>query len=172
MSRRIASRLHGRNQQRRQKTIARVLISHQTRATRCLACSDNQEFTYSIPSTITAPVELKEPPRPGIPLVVVYSRTASKSQMIFPVSTANARKWPSIEGEKTTPGMTVGGARCAMEQPCLPAQEGVGGGVCHINFPVAGSIANNPPPEVGTPRTASANGEITSFTSGLYAIPH
>src|ERR1700731_1927126 len=79
---------------------------------------------------------------------------------------------PSMDGEKTAPAITVGGDRWALEQPRCPEQDGFGGGVCHTTFPVAASKANRPPPEVGSPRTASARGAKTSLSRGLYAIPH
>src|SRR5450631_933244 len=85
-----------------------------------------------------------EPPFAGIPLTVGNSRAVSKSQMIFPVLVSCARRCPSIEGEKTTPGIAVGGDFCETEQPRLPAQVGTGAGSFQTIFPVAGSNANNP----------------------------
>src|SRR5579862_6087180 len=92
--------------------------------------------------------------------------------MTLPVLISNARICPSIDGEITAPGITVGGDLCALEHPGFPAHEGFGGGACHATFPVAGSSANNPPPLVGCPRTESASGANTSLSTGLYAIPH
>src|SRR5450631_3716872 len=102
-----------------------------------------------MPSTMVGPVELKEPPVAGIPLVVGNDCTASKSQMILPLLVSKARRWPSIDPENTTPSIALGGANWAELQPGLARHPGAGGGVCHRTLPVAASIANMPPPASG-----------------------
>src|SRR5438067_2069465 len=104
-----------------------------------------------MPSTTVGPVEANDPPLAAIPFTVVNLRTASKSQMILPVFTSYARMWPSIEGAKTAPGITVGGDFWAGEHPRCPVQVSFGAGVFHTTFPVAGSRAKSPPPLVGSP---------------------
>src|SRR5580704_7904060 len=97
-----------------------------------------------MPPAMVAPVAAMDPPLAGIPFTVGNSRAVSKSQMILPVAVSWARMWPSMEGEKTTPGMTEGGDFCDTEQPRCPAQDGVGAGICQTIFPAAGSMANKP----------------------------
>src|SRR6516165_8082818 len=58
------------------------------------------------PATI-GPAPSSEPPRPGTPLIVVYSRAVSKSQSSLPSAAANARKCPSTAPESTAPGIAV-----------------------------------------------------------------
>src|SRR5271165_5430797 len=93
---------------------------------------------------MVAPVDAMDPPLAGIPFTVGNSRAVSKSHMIFPVLVSWARTCPSIEGEKTTPGITVGGDFCEIEQPRWPAHDGAGAGSFQTILPVAGWIANNP----------------------------
>src|SRR5215467_15596423 len=99
-----------------------------------------------MPSAMVGPVELKDPPVAGMPLVVGNDCAASKSQMILTVAISWPRKCPSIDPENTTPSIALGGASWAELQPGFGRQAGAGGGVCHKTFPVAASMANSPPP--------------------------
>src|SRR5438094_8787359 len=75
------------------------------------------EFTKSIPPAVVGPGPLMAPPCPDTPLTVVNSRAVSKSQITRPSAVECARKCPSRDPEKTTPGMTVTAADCAGLQP-------------------------------------------------------
>src|SRR5579883_1460847 len=96
-----------------------------------------------MPPAITGPAESSEPPLPGTPLAVWKSRAVSKSQRIAPVLAEKARKWPSIEPEKTAPGMAEMAADWALLQPFAPGvQCSSGGGVLQILRPVRRSTAD------------------------------
>src|SRR5213594_626269 len=75
------------------------------------------ELTNNIPPTTTAPGPFNEPPVALTPLTVWYSRTVSKSHTILPSSEEYARRWPSSEPEKTTPGIAVTACDCAGLHP-------------------------------------------------------
>src|ERR1700730_8357883 len=111
-----------------------------------------------MPSTMVGPVELKDPPLAGMPLVVGNVCVASKSHMIFPAAMSNARRWPSIDPENTAPSITLGGASWAELQPGFGNHAGAGAGVCHNTLPVAPLMANSPPPEAGFWRSMSESG--------------
>src|ERR1700733_11687185 len=98
-----------------------------------------------------------------LPPVAVGAFTAlkpmpvSKSQTLPPSLVEKARIWPSIEPEKTTPGMTANAPGCVAEQLTAPLarasgegaspqeQTAGGAGVCQIVLPVARSSAVKPP---------------------------
>src|SRR5580704_764841 len=122
-----------------------------------------------MPSTTVAPVADMDPPFAGIPLTVEKSRAVSKSHMIFPVVVSCARICPSMDGENTTPGMTVGGAFTATEHPRCPAQPGVGAGSFHTRAPVAGANANNPVFAGGAGGPGGAGGAASAPAAGPQA---
>ena len=66
-----------------------------------------------MPLTTAGPAASIEPPRAGLPLTVGNSCTVSTSQMTAPVLVAYARRWPSTDPEKTTPGIAVTAADSA-----------------------------------------------------------
>jgi len=70
-----------------------------------------------MPSTRVGPVELKDPPFAGMPLVVGNDRVTSKSHMIFPAGMSKARRLPSIDPENTAPLIALGDASWAELQP-------------------------------------------------------
>jgi hypothetical protein len=81
------------------------------------------DATNSIPPATTGPLPSIEPPRVLRPLSVVCSWVVSKSHKTAPVSLLYARSRPSSPPANTTPGMTVGFAENAGEQPLgLPVQ--------------------------------------------------
>src|SRR5690242_1651393 len=64
-----------------------------------------------MPPATTGPAPSIEPPLAGTPFTVEYVWPAvSKSQIISPSSVLNARRWPSSDGENTTPGIRVSAA--------------------------------------------------------------
>src|SRR5207244_2356519 len=106
------------------------------------------EFTKSIPPAVVGPGPLMAPPCPDTPLTVVNSRAVSKSQITRPSAVECARKCPSRDPEKTTPGMTVTAADCAGLQPLRVSGHG-GGSARHSCFPSASCNASSPPPPFG-----------------------
>src|SRR5579872_5992321 len=100
----------------------------------------------SMPSLIVGPVALIEPPLAFTPFTVSNSRSVSKSQITLPSAIAYARKCPSIDPEKTTPGIAVAGAICDGLHPRAVPQAGGGGGVNQAFSPLTIFNANIPPP--------------------------
>src|SRR5579863_4210749 len=76
------------------------------------------ELTNTMPPATTGPAPSIEPPLAGTPFTVEYvCAVVSKSQSISPSSVLNARRCPSSDGEKTTPGIKVNAADCPGLQP-------------------------------------------------------
>src|SRR6185436_11286949 len=102
---------------------------------------------YSIPPATTGAGPLIEPPCALTPLTVGNSRLVSNSQTSDPSAVENARSAPSLEGEKTTPGITVTAENCAPLQPRfgVPHMSMSGGGAYQARAPLARSIACRPP---------------------------
>src|SRR5688572_7685093 len=97
---------------------------------------------------MTGPGPSIEPPLPGTPFTVWYSRMVSKSQMIDPFAVEYARMWPSTEPENATPGSAETAADCAgLHRVRVPHP---GGGVYHTRSPSLSRSANMPPPCVGS----------------------
>jgi hypothetical protein len=76
------------------------------------------------------------PPRAFPPFTVSKSRSVSNSQSRFPPTLLNAHGRPSMDPEKTAPGMTVTGAIWAVLQAGLPRHGGLGGAAYQIFSPV------------------------------------
>src|SRR5438105_3202203 len=102
----------------------------------------------SIPPATTGPGPSIDPPWPGTPLTVLYSRSLSKSQMIFPSEVEYARMWPSTEPENATPGIAVTAADWAGEH--RGREPHLGGGELQTCLPSASRSANIPPPWLGS----------------------
>src|SRR3954469_516969 len=111
-----------------------------------------------MPSPIAGPAASIDPPFPGTLFTVSYSRAVLKSQMMLPSVVEYARRWPSTDPEKTTPGMTDAGADCAPVQPRPVLQSSFGDGVCQICSPVASFSANRPPASLGPGASTSDTG--------------
>src|SRR5687767_8857194 len=88
---------------------------------------------------------MSDAPFAGTPLTVVKSLFVSNSHKTAPFAVENARRAPSFEPEKTTPGMAVTAADCAALQPRPVPHSGADGGVNHARCPVASRTACIPP---------------------------
>src|SRR5262249_39618600 len=109
----------------------------------------------TIPSTITGPPLLMDPPLALTPLTVGKSRAVLYSHRILPSRVEYARSWPSMVAENTTPGMAVTAAGWAGLQGFLSPP---GGGKTFQRVrPVGSSSAANPPLASG-------------FAASLYAL--
>src|SRR5215470_5368444 len=76
--------------------------------------------------------------------------------------------WPSAVPEKTTPGIKVAAADCALVQRCAPQPHlGAGAGVCHILSPVAIFTAERPGLRVSAAPNGSATGTYTVVASAV-----
>src|SRR5712671_6077019 len=80
-----------------------------------------------------------------------------------------ARRWPSTDPEKTTPGITDTGADCAPVQPRPVLHSSFGAAVCHSGWPSVSFSANRPPASLGGVRT-SDTGMYAAVSSA--ADPH
>src|ERR1044071_3929206 len=98
-----------------------------------------------MPPATTGPAPSSEPPVPGTPLVVVYGFAVSTSHSRLPSVVENARRWPSIAPENTTPGIAVTAAGCAGLQPGRGGAHGVPGATQAFD-PSSTSSAVRPPP--------------------------
>src|SRR3954471_3342203 len=98
----------------------------------------------SVPPAITGPGPSIDPPLPGTPLTVGYSRMVSKSQRTLPSAAEYARMWPSTDPENTTPGTPVTAADCAGAHRGREPH-GVGA-VYQARLPSARRRAKIPPP--------------------------
>src|SRR6185436_6832433 len=82
------------------------------------------------------------------PLTASYSRAVSTSHSALPSAVEKARRCPSTEPEKTTPGIAVTAADCAgLQRARVPHDAG---GVYHTRWPVCRLNANRPPPVLGS----------------------
>src|SRR5438552_15139962 len=98
-----------------------------------------------MPSTTMAPGPSMEPPFALTSFTVSNGRLVSNSHMIDPSLAEYARMPPSAEPEKTTPGMVVNAADCAVLHTEAPAQSGCFGGVYQTRSPVSRRTAWIPP---------------------------
>src|SRR5208282_555249 len=101
--------------------------------------------TNSISPETTGPLPLIDPPCAFTPFTVATLGSVSKSHRIAPSFVEYARRCPSIEPEKTTPGITVTAASCPALHPACPSHAGFGGITFQTSFPVRMSIAASPP---------------------------
>src|SRR5262252_5384317 len=113
----------------------------------------------SMPPATDGPMDVNAPPRASMPSTVLKSCNESKSQMIVPFCESYARRWPSFEAEKTTPGRTVTGDIAEALQPGILTHGGLGGGVCQMILPVGILSANRPPPASALPSCQSERGK-------------
>src|SRR5579864_2105465 len=112
-----------------------------------------------MPPTTTGAGPLIDPPCALTLLIVSNARLVSYSQTMAPSRAEKARIAPSIDPEKTAPGIAVIAADCAPLQPRPGCPHfGGGGGVNQTRSPVASLTACNPP----------GDGELPSAT-GKYA---
>src|ERR1044072_8771018 len=102
------------------------------------------EFTSTTPFEITGPAPSSEPPVAFTPLIVSNGFAVSTSHSSFPSPAANARRWPSIDPENTTPGIEGAAGGCAGLQPGRGGSHGVPG-TFHTCAPSASRNAVNPP---------------------------
>src|SRR5262249_13691490 len=126
--------------------------------------------TYTIPPATTGAGPFIEPPRALTPFSVWNSWLLSYSQTIDPSFVENARTAPSIDGENTTPGMTVIAADCAPLQPRPALHFTGGGGVNHARSPVA-SLTAWRPPGVGLLPSATGKYACSASTAAPHSMP-
>src|SRR5581483_1089892 len=107
------------------------------------------EFTNSIPPATTGPAPSSDPPLVSTPFTAEKLLAVSKSHSTLPSSAAKARRCPSTEPEKTTPGIAVTACDCAGLQPGRGGSHGFGA-ANQILVPSAGRNAVNPPPFAGS----------------------
>src|SRR5947207_259040 len=98
---------------------------------------------------MAGPDWLTEPPWALTPLTVGNFLAVLKSQSRVPSLVLWARRCPSIDPEKTTPGIAEVGANCAALHPAWPTHEGLNGGTDQTSSPVSVRNANRPPPAKG-----------------------
>src|SRR5205823_6221272 len=99
-----------------------------------------------MPSTTTGPGPSMEPPFALTSLTVSNGRFVSNSHNMEPSFAEYARMPPSAEPEKTTPGIAVTAADCAVLQTEAPAQSGgCLGAVYQTRSPDARLTAWRPP---------------------------
>src|SRR5207302_2790536 len=103
------------------------------------------ELTKIIPPAIAGPGPIIDAPRALTPLTVGNSRFESNSQTTDPSFVEYARRAPSLDPEKTTPGINVNAADCAPLQPRPEAHLAAAGGVIHTRSPVRSDTACSPP---------------------------
>src|SRR5207249_10426120 len=103
------------------------------------------EFTKTRPREITAPAPSSAPPVAMTPFTVTNGFAESKSQRTLPSAVEKARRCPSIDPEKTTPGTTATAAGCAGLQPSRGGSHGLPG-TNQILFPLSRLSAVSPPP--------------------------
>src|SRR5262249_4680318 len=118
---------------------------------------------------IAGPAASIEPPFAGTWFTVSKSLTVLKSHRILPSTVEYARRWPSTDPEKTTPGITDAGADCAPVQPRPVVHSSLGAGASHTRSPVASFTACSPPASLGADRTSDTG--TYAFTSSA-ADPH
>src|SRR6185436_16581315 len=98
------------------------------------------------------------------PLTASYSRAVSTSHSALPSAVEKARRCPSTEPEKTTPGIAVTAADCAGLQPGLALQ--AGGAAYQLRVPSSTRSAVRPPPSCGL-RVKRAGSSGSAFVLGI-----
>src|SRR5262245_8394763 len=100
-----------------------------------------------MPPATTGAGPLIDPPFDRTPLSVEKSRLVSNCQRTAPSFVEWARSTPSLDGEKTTPGIAVTAEKSAPLQARLgrPHGSGSAGGESHARDPDTRSIACSPP---------------------------
>src|SRR5262245_31425956 len=121
----------------------------------------------TMPSTMTGPGPLSEPPLAATPLTVSYGWAVSYSHRIFPSAAAWARMTPVVVPENTTPGIAVMAADWACTQG-RPPQSIAGGITFQTSSPVSRFNAESPP--AFDPRIGSAVAKYARRSSA--AEPH
>src|SRR6202521_3647643 len=118
-----------------------------------------------MPFTTTGPAPSIDPPFAWIPFTVAYSFAVSKSQRTSPSSLENARTCPSIEPEKTTPGITVTAPGWAGLQPGRGGSHGWPG-TDQTCLPFSTRNAAKPPPAEGSKLALPIDPGDTAATLG------
>src|SRR5215510_12348270 len=98
-----------------------------------------------MPLATTGPGPIIDAPLAGTPLIVSNSRFESNCHNTLPSAVEYARRAPSLEPEKITPGTTVNAADCATLHPRSVPHAAEGGGAYHARSPVARFTACRPP---------------------------
>src|SRR5215510_7392654 len=98
-----------------------------------------------MPLATTGPGPIIDAPLAGTPLIDSNSRLESYCNSTSPFAVEYARRAPSLEPEKMTPGINVTAADCATLQPRAVPQAAGGGGANHTRSPVARLTACRPP---------------------------
>src|SRR5262245_55351234 len=98
------------------------------------------------PPATTGAAAFIDPPFAGTRLTVVNVRLVSNVQMTEPSFVACARTAPSLDGEKTTPGIAVTAEKRALLHARLGLPHtGAGGCASQARWPVVRSSACRPP---------------------------
>src|SRR5215831_8451762 len=123
-----------------------------------------------IPPAIAGPGPIIDAPRARTPFTVENSRFESNSHSTEPSFVANARRAPSFDPEKMTPGMTVSAADCAALQPRPLPHFAATGAAIHTRSPDVRATACRPP-GFGRVMSDTAKYACVPSTADPHSIP-